>query len=99
MRHFHTLEDEFVYVLSGELVLRTDAGEQILSAGMCAGFPAGVEVGHQLVNRGSEDAVYLEVSNRAPGDTAHYTDPDVDMLWSPPHAPGQITHRDGSPYT
>lgn len=98
MRHFHTLEDEFIYVLRGEVVLRTDHGEQLLSAGMCAGFPAGVELGHQLVNRSDRDAVYLEVSNLATDDSAVYTDPEVDMLWSPPHSPGGITHRDGSPY-
>lgn len=99
MRHFHTHEDEFVYVLRGEVVLRTDEGEQLLRAGMCAGFPAGTEVGHQLINRSSEPAVYLEVSNRDASDGAHYTDPDVDMLWSPPHARGKITRRDGNPHT
>jgi uncharacterized cupin superfamily protein len=98
MRHFHTHEDEFVFVLEGELVLCTDDGEQLLTAGMCAGFPAGVERGHQLVNRSSEPAVYLEVSNRNSEDAAQYTDPSVDMLWSPPHAPGRITRRDGTPH-
>jgi uncharacterized cupin superfamily protein len=98
MRHWHTHEDEFIYVLEGELVLCTDGLEQTLTAGMCAGFPAGVQDGHQLVNRSSVPAVYLEVSNRDPADSAHYSDPDVDMLWSPPHAPGKITRRDGTPY-
>jgi uncharacterized cupin superfamily protein len=98
MRHFHTREDEFVFVLEGEVVLCTDDGEQLLTAGMCAGFPAGVERGHQLVNRSAEPAVYLEVSNRDPEDGAEYTDPSVDMLWSPAHARGRITRRDGSPH-
>lgn len=98
MRHYHTREDEFIYVLQGEVVLCTDDGEQLLTAGMCAGFPAGVTQGHQLVNRSSAPAVYLEVSNKEDSDAAHYTDPEVDMLWSPPHAPRCITHRDGSPY-
>lgn len=98
MRHYHTREDEFIYVLQGEVVLRTDDSEQLLTAGMCAGFPAGVAQGHQLVNRSTAPAVYLEVSNKDDSDAAHYTDPDVDMLWSPPHAPRLITHRDGSPY-
>jgi uncharacterized cupin superfamily protein len=98
MRHWHTHEDEFIYVLSGELVLRTEGLEQTLSAGMCMGFPAGVKDGHQLINRSSVAAVYLEVSNRDENDGAHYSDPDVDMMWSPPHAPGKITRRDGSPY-
>jgi uncharacterized cupin superfamily protein len=98
MRHWHSREDEFVYVLEGELMLRTGAGEQLLSAGMCAGFPAGVEDGHQLINRSDRPAVYLEISNRDPEDTAHYADPDVDMLWNAPHARGRITRRDGSPH-
>jgi uncharacterized cupin superfamily protein len=98
MRHWHTREDEFVYVLEGEVVLRTGAGEQRLVAGMCAGFPAGLEDGHQLINRSDRPAVYLEVSNRDPGDTAHYPDPDVDLRWNPPHAPGKMTRRDGTPY-
>jgi uncharacterized cupin superfamily protein len=98
MRHWHTHEDEFVYVLAGELVLRTAAGEQLLRAGMCAGFPAGKDDGHQLINRSNADAVYLEVSNRDASDSAHYADPDVDLMWSPPHAPGKMTRRDGTPY-
>ena len=97
MRHWHTHEDEFVFVLEGEVVLRTQAGEQLLTAGMCAGFPAGTEDGHQLINRSKADAVYLEISNRDTADRAHYTDPDVDLAWSPPHARGRFTRRDGSP--
>jgi len=90
MRHWHTHEDEIVYVLEGEVVLRTDAGEQVLSAGMCAGFKAGVEDGHQLVNRSARPAVYLEISNRDAEDSAHY--PDVDLRW----ARGRFTRKDGS---
>ena len=96
MRHWHTHEDELVYVLSGELVLVTDAGEQPLRAGQCAGFPAGLQNGHQLVNRGKEPAVYLEISNRDKEDSAHY--PDVDLRWNAPEAPGKYTHKDGTPY-
>lgn len=97
MRHWHTHEDELVYVLEGEVVLRTDAGEQLLQAGMCAGFPAGAPDGHQLVNRGARAALYLEISNRANAeDTAHYSDPDVDMVWNAPAARGRFTRRDGS---
>jgi uncharacterized cupin superfamily protein len=98
MRHWHTHEDEFVYVLEGEVVLRTEAGEQRLTAGMCAGFPAGAADGHHLINRSTRDAVYLEVSNRDPQDAARYSDPDVDLLWSPPHARGKFTRRDGTPW-
>lgn len=98
MRHWHTAEDEFVYVLEGEVVLRTDGGEQVLRAGMCAGFPAGSADGHQLINRSGRPAVYLELSNRAESDVVYYTDPEVDMIWNPPHAPGKVTRRDGTPY-
>jgi uncharacterized cupin superfamily protein len=70
MRHWHTREDEFVYVVEGEVVLVTDDGEQVLTAGMCAGFPAGVRVGHQLVNRSDRPARYFEISNRDEADEA-----------------------------
>ena len=96
MRHWHTHEDEFVYVLEGEVVLRTEAGEQVLTPGMCAGFPAGSTDGHQLVNRGNRPAVYLELSNRDPADACDY--PEVDLKWNPPHARGKFTRRDGTPY-
>jgi uncharacterized cupin superfamily protein len=98
MRHWHTHEDEFIYVLEGEVTLRTDAGEQRLTAGMCAGFPAGSRDGHQLVNRGTQPALYLEISNRSALDSVYYSDPDVDLIWNPPQARGRITHRDGTPY-
>jgi len=80
MRHYHSHEDEFVFVLEGEVVLRTDEGEQTLVAGMCAGFPAGATNGHQLVNRTDRPARYLEISNRDRADTAEY--PDVDLRYS-----------------
>jgi uncharacterized cupin superfamily protein len=98
MRHWHSHEDEFVYVLEGEVVLRTESGEQRLTAGMCAGFPAGSADGHQLINRSERSAVYLEISNRDPEDGAHYSDPDVDLVWNAPHARGKFTRRDGSAY-
>jgi uncharacterized cupin superfamily protein len=98
MRHWHTHEDEFVYVLEGEVTLRTDAGEQRLTAGMCAGFAAGSTDGHQLINRSAQPAVYLEISNRDPHDSGHYSDPEVDLVWNAPQAPGKFTRRDGTPY-
>ena len=99
MRHWHTHEDEFVYVLEGEVVLCTDVGEQVLRAGSCAGFPAGAALGHHLVNRSAHPAVYLEISNRAEAeDVAHYSDPDVDMVWNAPQARGRFARRDGSPF-
>ncbi len=96
MRHWHTREDELIYVLEGELALVTDAGETRLEAGQFAGFPAGHENGHQLVNRGSGPAVYLEISNRDESDVAHY--PDVDLAWNAPAAPGKYSHKDGRLY-
>lgn len=79
MRHFHTQEDEMIYLIEGEVVLRTDEGEQTLTAGMCAGFPAGANNGHQLINRSDRPARYLEISNRDSSDTAEY--PDVDLAY------------------
>ena len=94
MRHWHTHEEEFVYVLSGEVVLITDAGEQTLTPGTCAGFPLGTRDGHQLVNRGTVPAVYLEVSNRDPADGAFY--PDVDLQFHGADAEVKFTRKDGS---
>jgi uncharacterized cupin superfamily protein len=99
MRHWHTHEDEFVYVLEGEVVLRTDSGEEVLRAGMCAGFIAGDTDGHQLINRSAGPALFLEISNRATQeDVAHYSDPDVDMVWNSPQARGRFTRRDGAEF-
>ena len=94
MRHWHTHEEEFIYVLSGEVVLCTDAGEQTLSAGMCAGFPLATSDGHQLVNRSAAPAVYLEVSNRDAADRAFY--PDVDLQFHGVKAEVMFTRKDGS---
>jgi uncharacterized cupin superfamily protein len=96
LRHWHAAQDEFVYIVSGELVLVSDGGEQVLTAGACAGFPAGKADGHHLVNRSARDAVYLEVGDRMAGDSANYPDDDlkaraVDGGW-------QFTRRDGTPY-
>ncbi len=64
LRHYHSHEEEFVFVLEGEVVLRTDQGEQVLTAGQCAGFPAGAANGHQFINRSDRPARYLEIGNR-----------------------------------
>lgn len=96
LRHWHVTQDEFVYIVSGELVLVSDAGEQVLTAGMCAGFPAGREDGHHLVNRSARDAVYLEVGDRTPGDGANY--PDDDLVARAVEGGWQFTRRDGTPY-
>lgn len=94
MRHWHTHEEEFVYVLSGEVVLQTDAGEQVLKAGMCAGFPLGTSDGHCLINRGSRPAVYLEISNRHPEDKAFYS--EADLMFHGVNARPMFTRKDGS---
>jgi uncharacterized cupin superfamily protein len=97
MRHFHTREDELLFMFEGEVVLRTDEGEQILTAGMCAGFPAGAKNGHQLVNRTDRPARYLEISNRDPEDIAEY--PDVDLAYQK-FSDGKpvFTRKDGTPH-
>jgi len=96
LRHWHTREDEFIYLLSGELVLVTDAGEQVLTAGMCAGFPAGKADGHHLVNRSARDAVYLEVGDRDPADDVDY--PDNDLLTVALPSGRRFMRKDGTPY-
>lgn len=96
-RHWHTHEDEFIYVLEGELVLVTDAGEQVLGPGMIAGFPAGVADGHRLVNRSGADALYMEVGTRDARDDVDY--PDIDMLRRRDAAgKPRFVHKDGAPY-
>jgi uncharacterized cupin superfamily protein len=97
MRHFHTREDELVFVIEGEVVLRTEEGEQVLTAGTCAGFPAGARNGHQLVNRSARPARYLEISNRDDEDRAEY--PDVDLAYGKaPDGSAVFTRKDGTPY-
>jgi uncharacterized cupin superfamily protein len=95
-RHWHTAQDEFVYVLSGEITLVTDAGDEILRPGDCAGFPANDGDGHHLQNRSSADATFLEMGPRPPDDRAFYS--DIDMKVSAEDPPGTYTHRDGTPY-
>jgi len=96
-RHWHEKQDEFVYILEGELVLATNDGEQVLKAGMCAGFPAGIADGHHMINRAAADAVYLEVGDRTEGDVSHY--PDIDLAARAPDGTKySFTHKDGTPY-
>jgi uncharacterized cupin superfamily protein len=95
-RHWHSRQDEFVYVLSGEVILETDAGEEVLGAGMCAGFPAGTRNGHRFVNRTSADAMLLVVGDRTAGDEVGY--PDIDMQLHPgPDGGRRFTRKDGTP--
>ncbi len=96
LRHWHTLEDEFVYVLAGEVVLISDEGEQTLKAGMCAGYPAGKRSAHHFVNRSDAAAQYLEVGNRIEGDNAFY--PDDDLMWVETEGGTIAAHKDGRQY-
>jgi len=93
-RHWHSDEDEFVFVVSGEVVLITDGGEEVLHAGDCAAFPRGSPVGHHLVNRSAATATCLEVGARSSVDRVVY--PDIDLISEP--GLGAYTHRDGTPY-
>jgi uncharacterized cupin superfamily protein len=93
-RHWHSHEDEFVYVLEGELTLVEDDGETLLHAGDFAAFPKGSGNGHHLINRSSTMAVYLEVGSRNPEDVT--TCSDIDMMSS--NADGRFVHKDGRPY-
>jgi uncharacterized cupin superfamily protein len=95
-RHWHSHEDEFVFVVAGELILVTDAGEQVLGPGMAAGFPGGREDGHHLINRSQRPAVYLEVGSRIPEDEAVYSDIDMELRRGP--SGHRYVHRSGEPY-
>jgi uncharacterized cupin superfamily protein len=96
LRHAHAKQDEFVYVLEGEAVLVTNAGETELRPGMCAGFRAGTGDAHHLVNRGARDVLYIEIGDRTPGDSATYPDDDLavemgaDGKW-------KYSRKDGTP--
>jgi uncharacterized cupin superfamily protein len=96
LRHAHSRQDEFVYILQGRPTLHTDEGRTRLSPGMCAGFKASTGNGHRLVNETREEVVYLEVGDRTPGDEGSYPDDDlqarlVDGKW-------KFAHKDGTPY-
>lgn len=94
-RHWHSHEDEFVYVLEGTVTLIEDGGETVLHAGDCATFPKGTANGHHLINQSAAVAVYLEVGSRHPDDLT--TCSDVDMMSS--NADGRFVHKDGTPYS
>jgi uncharacterized cupin superfamily protein len=96
LRHWHEQEDEFIYVLEGELVLIEDDGETVLGPGDCAGFKAGVPNGHQLVNKSQRDARYLEIGTRAATERGHY--PDVDLVMEQDDQGMRFLRRSGEPY-
>lgn len=93
LRHRHTRQDEFIYVLEGEPTLATDTGEETLRPGMCAGFPAS-GTAHHLLNRTAADVVYLEIGDRSPGDAAEYPDDDLCAELGP-DGRWNYTHKDG----
>jgi uncharacterized cupin superfamily protein len=94
-RHWHSAEDEFVYVLEGELTLIEDDGETVLQAGDCAAFPKNTGNAHHMINKSNVMAVYLEVGSRSPTDVI--TCSDIDMM--SPSVDGRFLHKDGTPYS
>ena len=95
-RHWHANEDEFVYILEGEVVLHEDGGETVLRPGDAAGWKAGVANGHCLINRSALDAVYLEIGTRAQHERAQY--PDIDLMVVRDDKGMRYTHKSGAPY-
>ena len=95
-RHWHSAEDELVYILDGCPTLVTDEGRTPLEPGMCAGFPAGEANGHHLVNETEQSVTYLEVGSRRADDDVDY--PDIDMQIRGRGAGGPFSHKDGRPY-
>jgi len=96
LRHWHTCQDEFIYVLEGEVTLITNSGEQVLKSGMAAGFPAGDADGHYLVNRSNADVVYLEIGDRTSGDSVNY--PDDNLIAKSGDNGWIFTRKDGEIY-
>jgi uncharacterized cupin superfamily protein len=95
-RHWHENEDEFIFVVEGEITLIDDSGEHLLKPGMCAGFKAGVANGHHLANKSISPVSYLEIGTRADHERAHY--PEADMLFKKDGTKSVVTRRDGSPF-
>lgn len=96
LRHAHTKQDEFIYILQGYPTLRTDEGNTVLAPGMCAGFKAGTGNAHHLINETTEDVVYLEVGDRTAGDEGQYPDDDIQALLV--DGKWKFIHKDGMPY-
>ena len=96
LRHAHTKQDEFIYILQGRPTLHTDEGRTQLSPGMCAGFKAGTGNGHRLINETTEEVMYLEVGDRTPGDEGSYPDDDLKALLV--EGKWKFVHKDGEPY-
>jgi len=97
LRHWHSAQDEFVYIVQGELVLITDGGEQVLGPGDMAGFAAGVPNGHFFVNRSADPAAYLEIGDRTTADKANYPDHDLKCA-ADDEGTYHYFHKDGRAY-
>jgi uncharacterized cupin superfamily protein len=95
LMHRHAVQDEFVYVIEGELTLVTPGAEVVLTPGMCAGFPAG-GLAHHLVNRSGAAAAYLEIGDRLPGDSAEYPNDDLKAVMA--EGGWRLTRKDGTSY-
>ena len=96
LRHAHTKQDEFVYILEGRPTLLTDAGRTLLNPGMCAGFKAGTGDAHCLINETEADVVYLEMGDRTAGDAVSY--PDDDLAVVTVEGKRRMAHKNGTPY-
>jgi uncharacterized cupin superfamily protein len=96
LRHSHTRQDEFIYVLEGTPTLITEAGETLLQPGMCAGFKAGLGGGNQLVNQSNAVVAYLEIGDRTAGDSVHYPDDDIEAFSE--GGEWRFRHKNGEPY-
>jgi uncharacterized cupin superfamily protein len=96
LRHAHTMQDEFVYILQGQPTLHTDEGRIRLAPGMCAGFKAGTGNGHRLINETPDEVVYLEVGDRTPGDEGSFPDDDLKAMLV--EGKWQFVHKNGTPY-
>ncbi len=96
LRHAHSKQDEFIYILQGHPVLHTDEGRMRLAPGMCAGFKAGTGNGHRLINESPAEVVYLEVGDRTPGDEGSYPDDDLRAIMT--DGKWRFAHKNGEPY-
>ena len=96
LRHAHSRQDEFVYILQGRATLHTGAGRVVLEPGMCAGFKAGTGDAHHLINESDDEVLYLEIGDRTSGDSAQY--PDDDLRAELVNGQWHYAHKDGTPY-
>lgn len=96
LQHYHSKQDEFVYILSGTATVKLSDEEYEMEAGTCIGFPAGRAVGHCIVNHSQEPVVYLEIGDRTAGDEVEY--PQVDLKCVEDNGTWKFLHKDGTLY-